>query len=173
MFVGDIRSPKAIPREDTELRLTAQPNGDAYTVRLRARSLGGTELGTVAKGAVQPAQVVGNIALVCNFGRAQTAAAAATAREGSGKFWFADWSISGTKVEEHPDRAFGPILFSQYTRFPYTVRSEANELRRYGVEPIRLSLVGYRVDYLSRAIGNGAETVSPSRVFPGARIEPS
>ncbi len=26
---------------------------------------------------------------------------------------------------------------------------------------------------LSRAIGNGAETVSPSRVFPGARIEPS
>ena len=115
LFVGDITAPPAIPRDDTELRLTAQPNGDRYTVRLTARTPGGGELGTVAKENVLPGQLVGNLALVCNFGSAQTAAAAKMAPEGLGRFWFADWTISGTKVEEHSDRAFGPILFSQYT----------------------------------------------------------
>ena len=115
IFIGDIRRPTSIPRGDTELRLTAEPNGAAYSVRLTARSLGGSELGAVAKETVPSGQVVGNIALVCNFGGAPAAAAATTAPEGLGRFWFADWRISGTKVEEHPERAFGPILFSQYT----------------------------------------------------------
>jgi alkaline phosphatase D len=53
---------------------------------------------------------------VCNFGNAQSAAAAAaSASDGAARFWFADWRIGGTKVTEHADRAFGPILFSQYT----------------------------------------------------------
>src|SRR5687768_7843307 len=76
LFVGDVRSPKAVPREETELRLTAQPNGDRYTVTLTARSFGGSELGAAAKKDVRPGDLIGNIALVCNFGGAQTAAAA-------------------------------------------------------------------------------------------------
>jgi alkaline phosphatase D len=114
IFVGDVRGPK-VPREDTELRLNAQPNGDSYTVKLTARSLAGSELATVAKENVPSRQLAGNIALVCNFAGAQTGGAVQTAPEGLGRFWFADWRISGSKVDAHPDRAFGPILFSQYT----------------------------------------------------------
>ena len=59
---------------------------------------------------------MGNVALVCNFVNAQTAASAAKgAPVGTATFWFADWRIAGTKVTEHADRAFGPILFSEYT----------------------------------------------------------
>jgi phosphodiesterase/alkaline phosphatase D-like protein len=38
-----------------------------------------------------------------------------TARGGTMRFWFKDWTISGTKVDAHPDRAFGPILFAMHT----------------------------------------------------------
>ena len=63
-----------------------------------------------------PGQLVGNLALVGNFGSAPAALPAAKATpEGSARFWFADWRISGSKVDAHDDRAFGPILFTQYT----------------------------------------------------------
>jgi alkaline phosphatase D len=116
LFVGDVRSGKAsIPADDVELRLTAEPSVDGYTIKLTARR-DGKELDTVAKDNVRRGQVVGNIALVCNFGPAQLGGAAAkVAPEGSARFWFRDWRISGSKVEEHAAQAFGPILFSQYT----------------------------------------------------------
>lgn len=59
----------------------------------------------------------GNVALVANFpfpqqgGRRQQQ----DGGYGTGKFWFADWKLEGEKVDVHNDRAFGPILFSQYT----------------------------------------------------------
>jgi hypothetical protein len=118
MFVGDVRSAKRVivPAQETELRLTAEPNGDAYTVALTVRGAGGKELGTVAKENVPPRQLVGNLALVCNFGSAPAAGGVPKASpEGSAMFWFADWRISGSKVDAHTDRAFGPILFCQYT----------------------------------------------------------
>ena len=31
------------------------------------------------------------------------------------RFWFADWAISGSKVDVHDDRMYGPILFTLYT----------------------------------------------------------
>jgi hypothetical protein len=111
LFVADVRGASSVPRDDVELHLTAQPAGTAYTVRLSARS-GGKELGAVTKENVTPAQLVGNIALVCNFATPQEVAAATKAApEGYGRCWFSDWRISGSKVEEHRDQAFGPILF--------------------------------------------------------------
>ncbi len=66
-----------------------------------------------------PNALVGNLALVANYGkpapnrrRRQPAAAPGL---GTGKFWFADWQAGGGKLAAHPERAFGPILFSQYT----------------------------------------------------------
>ena len=118
LFVGDARSPKpaaGVWAGEVELRVTAEPAGDGYTVRIAARRAG-KELDTVAKENVRPEQLAGNVALVCNFGPPQLGAAAAkVAPETLARFWFADWSISGTKVEEHGGHAFGPILFSQYT----------------------------------------------------------
>ena len=36
-------------------------------------------------------------------------------RGGDARFWFSDWKLSGPGVRELPGRAFGPILFFQYT----------------------------------------------------------
>ena len=38
-----------------------------------------------------------------------------THRGGNVRFGFSDWEISGDKIRVYKDRAFGPILFSQYT----------------------------------------------------------
>ncbi len=64
-------------------------------------------------------RLTGQLALVANYGggppkrrRGQPVAAPGL---GNGKFWFADWQAGGTKLVAHPLRAFGPILFSQYT----------------------------------------------------------
>ena len=54
----------------------------------------------------------GNVALVANFPAPQSGRRRGF---GTGKFWFADWKLEGDKVDAHDDRAFGPILFSQYT----------------------------------------------------------
>ena len=47
----------------------------------------------------------GNIALTSNGGL----------KRSKGRFWFRDWTVSGSKVVEHADHAFGPILYSMYT----------------------------------------------------------
>ena len=36
-------------------------------------------------------------------------------RKGARNCWFADWRVSGDKFAVHEDRAFGPVLFAQYT----------------------------------------------------------
>jgi alkaline phosphatase D len=158
LFVGDIRSQKAVPREDTELRLTAEPRGNEYTVTLTARSLAGTDLGTVAK-EVQPGQLVGNIALVCNFGAAPGNAAANP--PGLGRFWFSGWRIAGSKVEEHPERVFGPILFSQYTLSAGVMKLTAQMPPLGGQDSPSVRL----------QIRKGASwsTVAASRIHPDAR----
>jgi phosphodiesterase/alkaline phosphatase D-like protein len=116
LFVADARGTSPVPRENIQLRLTGEAKGPGYTLKLAARTASGETITEVAKESVPSAQLVGNIALVCNFATPQEAAAATKAApEGLGRFWFSDWTVSGTRVEEHPDRAFGPILFSQYT----------------------------------------------------------
>jgi phosphodiesterase/alkaline phosphatase D-like protein len=128
IFIGDVRSSKpgavTLATDTAELRLAAVPRGDNYTVTLTVLDASGKELGAVSKADVPASQLVGNLALVCNFG---VAAAGGGARGGANieadagyntglaKFWFSDWKISGSKVETHAGHAFGPILFSQYT----------------------------------------------------------
>jgi phosphodiesterase/alkaline phosphatase D-like protein len=38
-----------------------------------------------------------------------------TARGGTFRFWFHDWRVAGSKLDSHPDRAYGPILFALHT----------------------------------------------------------
>jgi alkaline phosphatase D len=108
LFIGDVRRPMpgAATLDAAELRLTAEPTGDTYTVTLRAHDAGGQELGAVSKRNVPSSQLVGNLAVACNAGGENS---------GLGRFWFADLKISGSKVETDAERAFGPILFSHYT----------------------------------------------------------
>ena len=68
----------------------------------------------------------GGVALVCSTGapawpepiaepRFATAPKPLTARGGQTRYWFRDWTLTGTKVQDRSERAWGPILFNQYT----------------------------------------------------------
>jgi len=134
LFIGQPSAAKAgtIPLDaDTiELRLTAEPSGDACKLTLSAHDpANGNALGQVTRDNVPVAELGGNIALVNNFGRPagpgggkggkkggkNKGKAAAAGGPGAGQFTFADWSLSGSKLESHDEHAFGPILFAQYT----------------------------------------------------------
>ena len=121
LFIGDAQGqdavdvPLAVP--EIELRLSAQPEGASYYVALEAvdpRS--GKSLARVER-KLPAARLVGGVALVANYGKPQPRRRQGKTAPGlgNGQFWFADWQASGPKLSSHPDRGFGPILFSQYT----------------------------------------------------------
>jgi alkaline phosphatase D len=128
LFIGNLQSndASAIPltAESVELQLSAEPRGARYSLILRALDpQTGRELAMVNRTDIPGDQVVGNLALVANFGGAQPgkagkakAKAKAAGGAGFGQFWFADWKVEGSKLEAHDEQAFGPILFSQYTQ---------------------------------------------------------
>jgi phosphodiesterase/alkaline phosphatase D-like protein len=102
-----------------ELRLAVTPRASGYAVVLSAHEVtSGARLAEVRRDRVAADRLIGNLALVANVpparppGRNRSKAADGA---GAGRFWFADWRVGGSKVEAHDDRAFGPILFSQYT----------------------------------------------------------
>ena len=125
LFIGKVEPAPAnrfsFNLEAIELRLTCEPAGDRYVVTLTAVDpQSGKQLGTTVNKEIRPEQLVGNLALVANYGTppgpgARRAANAAQPGTGADKFWFADWKIEGTKVAAHEERTFGPILFTQYT----------------------------------------------------------
>lgn len=161
MFVGDVRRAAGVPPEDIELRLSAESTGSAYSLRLTARTATGKELGSVTAD-VAAAQLVGNIALVCNFATPQAVAAAAkVAPEGLGRFWFADWRISGSKLEANAGRAFGPILFSHYTLSGGVMKVTAQmpPLGARDSQSVRLQV----------RKGAAWSTIAESRIHPDAR----
>lgn len=135
LFIGTVAEAKAgtvaLDLADAELRLTGTPAGDNVRLRLSVHHASGRELGAT-ESQVPRDRCTGGLALVNNFtvpgaggggaaGKAKAKAPqpakknAATSPVGLGAFWFADWRIAGDRVDAHPDRGFGPLLFSQYT----------------------------------------------------------
>src|SRR5262245_27104790 len=129
LFIGAPTSGVAVTLSgaSVELRLTLESRGEMSTLALAALGADGKELARVSRENIASATLAGTLALVANFtasgagGGAQKAKKAkAKAADGAtdvsaGQFWFADWNLSGSRIEAHEDRAFGPILFSQYT----------------------------------------------------------
>jgi phosphodiesterase/alkaline phosphatase D-like protein len=89
--------------EDIKLQLKGEPDMHEYTLTLTAYDASDNKLGELTVDDISTDQVVGNIALVNNHSNAGS------------RFWYRDWSISGTKISAFPDRAFGPILWSMYS----------------------------------------------------------
>jgi phosphodiesterase/alkaline phosphatase D-like protein len=130
LFMGNPASgvPVDLAAENIELRVAIEPRGEQSVVALSAHAANGTELGRVSRENVATASVAGNLALVANFGSGTPPSDSKAGEKGAkkgkkkaadsapgGQFWFADWKLSGSRLEAHDDRAFGPILFSQYT----------------------------------------------------------
>ncbi|MBT3378634.1 MAG: hypothetical protein HN742_02570 [Lentisphaerae bacterium] len=105
---------------DLALALAAQPNGERYDLTLQAINSSTGAVLAQTKGSASAQQLTGGFALVCNAGlppsQGKRGRRGGNSRPGGKvRFWFSNWHIGGSKVDEHDDRTFGPILWSQYT----------------------------------------------------------
>jgi len=102
----------ALPLDDVRLRVDVQPKDDGCQLTLAALDpKTGKELASASR-AVPADSLVGNVALVCH---AATGGRGGQNAGGNVRFWFRDWTVEGSRVTEHDDHAFGPILWAQHT----------------------------------------------------------
>lgn len=104
-----------IPLSDVELSLSATPASDGVLLTLSARDRTSGRRARPASITLPSARLAGNVAVVAHWDRQEPRPAPASPRGGNVAFWFDDWSLDGPRVQHHPDHAFGPILWSQYT----------------------------------------------------------
>lgn len=137
-FVGKLHD--AAPRIDLTkeilLELHARPAAAGYMVVLRAKILKDGK--TIEVGREIPGDwLTGGLALVCSSGPVETTPVEAAPikdfnfyppqqkKGGNFRFWFADWTVTGSKVDAHDDRVYGPILFTLYTLSRGTLKLSA------------------------------------------------
>jgi alkaline phosphatase D len=117
LFIGKVgNGPVVSSLED--LNLVLQGSGDKLRLTAGDKSIE-EEIGDDWIG--------GGVALVCHSGesprslpsRAEPKQAnsgkPSQQRGGAMRFWLRDWTLTGPSVVSHPERAWGPILFTQYT----------------------------------------------------------
>ena len=129
LFIGDLEhSARATPGgTSAELVLSGTPQGQDYALKLSLVDAAGTTRGQVER-TVQADWLTGGLALVCSSGPVHKTPDPSVnvvtlsginrrGRENKGELraWFQDWKVSGAKVEAHPERAWGPILFAMHT----------------------------------------------------------
>ncbi len=126
------------PFDDLTLQLSAIPENNGYIISLNVSDKHNKILAEMTEDDIKSDWVKGLVSLMCsrnempvtpkvrrkveyvNYGTKH-----GTERRGSTSFWFSNWEVSGAKVEEHPERVFGPILFTQYTLSKGTVKLTA------------------------------------------------
>jgi hypothetical protein len=118
LFIGSLESlAPDVVREALEkifyqavdLALTAEPSGNACKLTLAAYDPATREkVAALELDGVAAESLAGNLALVVHLPEMETSDERPAA-------WFEDWSVAGEAVERHDERAFGPVLFAQYT----------------------------------------------------------
>ena len=92
------------------LHFRAIPSGtDDYSITLTAYRMGIKKMLREVTAIVPKADMTGNIALQSHFENGQEAL-----KDKAG-FWFEKWEASGSKLKSHPERSFGPVLFTLFT----------------------------------------------------------
>ena len=128
LFIGQLEPSAARVdlSQDLRLQLYATPSGQGYKVTLRAADEKGQSTAEMSR-EVPAEWLIGGVALVCSSGPVKPTPVPFPAIKdfsfyppdqeagGTMTFWFKDWTLDGTKVDRHPDRAYGPILFTLYT----------------------------------------------------------
>lgn len=131
LFIGNLKESVkiiSIPFQDIRLAFVAQPVDDNYDVVLKAYDREGNILSQCKQKGLDSDWLKGGVALVCSKGKiphqpgkrpvingSNWGFRPGTERGGKVRFWFQDWCLSGPKVRRYPERAYGPILFVQYT----------------------------------------------------------
>ena len=111
--------------------------------------------GVSVEGTFEADRIAGGVALVCHSGelprglppRSEPQAANSgkpnQQRGGAMRFWFKDWSLTGPGVVSHPERSWGPILFTQYTIASGVLKMTVQLAPMEGDEPpVELKLKG-------------------------------
>jgi alkaline phosphatase D len=138
LFIGELRTtaPRVDLAQELRLELTAHPGDNHYTVVLRTFSARGRRLAETRRD-IPSEWLPGGIALVCSSGKFEPTPQPLRKLNGfefyppgqecggTMRFWFADWTVSGAKIDTHDERAFGPILFTFYTLSRGTLKLSA------------------------------------------------
>jgi len=121
------RLPGPLGAVTLRLEATPSPAGDATRSRLTLTATPDDgEPVTLVRDAVPSEWLLGGLALVSSAGEITPTPAppelslgfgqrTGTERGGEYRFWFRDLRVSGSRVDAHPERAFGPILFALHT----------------------------------------------------------
>lgn len=128
LFIGELE-PSAVRvdlNRELRMQLRAAPSEKGYKVMLRTSDIDGQNGAEISR-EVPADWLCGGVALVCSSGRVIATPVPFPAIKdfsfyppdqqagGTMTFWFKDWTARGTKVDEYPNRAYGPILSTQYT----------------------------------------------------------
>ncbi|HEX4168161.1 MAG TPA: alkaline phosphatase D family protein [Bryobacteraceae bacterium] len=130
LFIGSVDARAQMvgnfPR-DIRLQLRGRHTATGYTLELSAFDPAARPLAHISRDGIAPKDLEGGVALVCSAGpigeglqpSAQLTMSGPVIplrkRHGEWRFWFRDWRVSGAKFTDHPERAFGPILWTMYT----------------------------------------------------------
>jgi len=177
LFLGSLADAKAgtvaLDEPEVELQLTGTPAGGNCRLVLAVSIPDGRELGTLER-EFPGDRLTGGLALVNNFATPGAAGGAAKAKAkqpgkkaatagaaGLGVFAFADWRIGGPRVDAHPERAFGPLLFSHYTLAGRVLKLSA-QLPPLGAEDAKTVRLQIRA-------GSDWKTIAEAPIHPEAR----
>ncbi|RUA07172.1 MAG: twin-arginine translocation pathway signal protein [Flavobacteriia bacterium] len=131
MFIGNLDSehkvlPEGLPDDFTlEVSADQQKNGK-YKITLKVKDAAKEE--SISRDDVQPEWIEGGISLMCHSGALKEfpgklklpeypswGTSRDKRRGGNVKFGFSDLKVSGSKIVQHKEQAYGPILFTQHT----------------------------------------------------------
>ncbi len=98
-------TPAEFPPDATiEFDCTRQGGTYQLTVRVKDTATGALR-SEATLGGVSPSRIPGSLAVVSHPGSTNWNA----------RFWFRNWTTSGSKLEENPDRTLGPIVLAMHT----------------------------------------------------------
>ena len=129
MFIGNLNS-EMLPKlslEDISIKIIAKQQKDGnYLITLKAKNTTLEE--TISRDNILPEWIEGGISLMCHSGKLKEfpgkvkfedypnwGTTPDKHRGGNVKFGFSNWKVSGSKIEQHKEQAFGPILFTQHS----------------------------------------------------------
>ena len=187
LFIGNFSdSAEAVKQalEQVTLRLRVEPLGQRYKVSITALDPNQKILAEHARHDIHPDWLVGQTALVCSArepvrsdltaGRfvahdpvlkgdpVVPSRAGTDAAGGNVRFWFRDWRLQGSKVSVYPDRAWGPVLWTQYTLSNRVLKLTA-QMAPVGNDSRNVQL------QIRRADSPGWETIREALIDPLAR----
>ncbi|MBI3681169.1 MAG: alkaline phosphatase D family protein [Acidobacteria bacterium] len=146
----------SLQADELLLRLTASSGN----LLLEVLDKSGAKLAELSRSNTAADWMEGGVAIVCSSAEVQSAPRRAAQRGGTMRFWFRNWTLSGSKVAGHPERAFGPIFFAMHTLSRRVLKVTA---QLAPLEP------GDHEALLQTRSGNVWRTVATSGIDPMAR----